>query len=95
MQDELDKLLVLEEFYGQKLWFLDLGGDQRVYAASIKVEPSGYLLILRARSAEGPQVAFVGARSLSEIRRKVLGFEGNSTLKWQADKFALDGLGES
>lgn len=94
MQDELDKLLVLEEFYAQKIWFLDFGDGRRLHGASIKIEASGYLLILKARSSEGPVVAFVGAGSLSKIRSKLLGFEGNGTLKWRADQYALDGLGE-
>lgn len=92
--DKLDKLLVLEEFFARKMWFLDLGDGRRVSGASIKVEPSGYLLVLKARSAEGPQVAFVGASSISGIRSKLLASGLTETLKWRIDQFALDRLGE-
>lgn len=92
-KEGLDKLLVVEEFYAQKLWFLDLGSGVRVYGATLKIEPSGYLLVIKARSAEGPQVAFVGAQSLAAVRNKLLQAEGNGSLVWRTDKFALDGLG--
>lgn len=94
MSGELDKLVVLEEFFAQKLWFLELGDGRRVSGASIKIEASGYLLIIKARSAEGPQVAFVGAGSLTGIRSKLLLAENGSSLKWRADQYALDRLGE-
>lgn len=85
-----DKLLVLEEFFAQKIWFLELGMGIRVHGCSIKVEPQGYLLVIRARSAEGPKVAFVGKSTLDGLRRHLLGLDGTDTLKWRDDQFALD-----
>ena len=90
-----DKLLVLEEFYAQKIWFLKLEDGKRIYGASIKVEPSGYLLVLKARSAEGPQVAFIGGGTLDGLRKKLLAFGGDNQPRWRQDKFALDRLGEN
>lgn len=85
--DKLDKLLVLEEFFSQVVWFLDFGPSLRVVGASIKVEPTGYLLVLRAKSAEGPQVAFVGARTLDKLRTEVLDRAGSERLKWREDRY--------
>lgn len=90
---ELDKLLVLEEFYAQQIWFLDFGGNRRLMGVSIKVDPSGILAILKAISPEGPQVAFVGASTFDQVRRKLSGTESRNTIKWRADQFALDRTG--
>ena len=91
---ELDKLQVLEEFLARGMWFLELGEGVRVSGATIKVEPSGYLLVLKARSAEGPKVAFVGAGTLDGMRRKLVSGAQQGTLAWRVDQFALDRLGE-
>ena len=89
-----DKLLVVEEFFAQKIWFLDVGEGVRVCGASIKVEPSGYLLVLKGRSAEGPKVTFIGAGTIEGIRRKLLNSAENGGPEWRVDKFAFDRLGE-
>lgn len=94
VKNGLDKLLVLEEFFAQKIWFLDVGEGVRICGATIKVEPSGYLLVLKGRSSEGPKVSFVGAGSLSGIRSKLLANALNGGVKWRVDQYALDRLGE-
>ena len=86
----LDKLQIIEDFFKQTIWFQECGEGVRLVGASLKIEPTGMLLILRGISAEGPLVAFVGGRGLEEIWRKVNTSEKCKSLKWRTDHFALD-----
>lgn len=87
----VDKMLAVEEFFKQALWFLDRTIDQRLLGLTIKVEPTGYLAIFRAITAEGPVVAFYQAQTLDEIRCRLVNNGGLESLKWRTDKYALDG----
>lgn len=87
---ELDKLVVLEEFLRNRIWFCDFGANVRLVGMSIKIEPNGLFVILKAITAEGPVVAFTGATDLDGLRRKLQSPEGRSKLKWREDRFALD-----
>lgn len=85
-----DKLLVLEEFYATKVWFLNWPNGIRVTAISLKIQPGSILAILKAISAEGPMVAFAQVKSLDELRRKLSDPQGISSIKWRPDQYGLD-----
>lgn len=95
MMADLDKLMVLEDFLRQGVWFLDWLGGARLTGITIKVEPAGKLVILKAITAEGPKVAFVGAGTLDAFRRKVTNREERESINWRVDQFALDNLGKN
>ena len=84
------KFDVLEEFYARKVWFLDIGDGKRMSGLTIKCEPTGYLAILKAISAEGPKVAFLGANTLDKIRTVLCSPKGLAELKWRDDQYRLD-----
>jgi len=86
----IDKLGVVDEFFQRGLWLTQEGGGRRVTGASLKLSPTGYLLIVRAYGAEGPVVAFVGARTLAEVMRKTKSGLEEGNLKWREDQFAFD-----
>lgn len=88
--DSLDKVQVLDEFFRQKVWFVDCGDSRRIVGVSIKVEPNGYLAIIKAISPEGPQVAFLGKKSLDKIRTALLSSDGRGALRWRIDEYQLD-----
>jgi hypothetical protein len=82
-------LITLEEWFATKVWFLEWGNGHRLVDMSLKIQPGGYLLILRAISAEGPQVAFYQSYSLDGIRKGLGEVSGRNSLKWRPDKFKL------
>lgn len=88
--DKLDKLVTLDEFFQQKVWFLDFGPTIRLVGVTIKVEPTGYLAILRAITAEGPKVAFLGKKGLDKLRTALLDESGRDAIRWRDDKYKLD-----
>ena len=53
---------IIDEFFKNGLWFVDWPKPIRLTGVSVKVEPTGYLVILKGITAEGPVVAFKGAR---------------------------------
>lgn len=87
---DLGKLGVLEEFMRQRLWFIDVGQERRVVGMSIKIEPTGYLAVVKTISAEGPEVCFVGTKTLDGIRRNLLDRSERDTRKWREDKYRVD-----
>lgn len=90
----VDKLASIEEFMTRKIWFADNLGVRRLTGFSVKVEPNGFLAILKGISAEGPVVAFMSVPSLEKLFRSLTTTEGLEALKWRPDKFALDKLSE-
>lgn len=84
------KLLILEEFFKHKIWFLDFGPEVRLVGCSLKIEATGLLLILRGVSAEGPVVAFSQETELDGFRKRCLALGGKPALKWRADQYRLD-----
>lgn len=86
----LDKLEVLEDFFTQPVWFLEFGEGRRLVGITVKVEPQGYLAVLKCISPEGPQVAFVGSSSLDGVRRKLRDAAHRGEIRWRDDKYKLD-----
>jgi hypothetical protein len=87
---ELGKLGVLEEFFAQQIWFLDVGVGRRVIGLTIKVEPTGYLAVIKAIGTGGPEVSFAGSQTLDGIRTKLSHSGGGLDLAWRQDKYRLD-----
>lgn len=90
MSEGLRKLETVEEFFLRGVWFLEFDIECRLTAVSIKCTPTGKLAILKAITAEGPQVAFCGADEFAGLWRKLNSAEGRSKLKWKPDCYALD-----
>ncbi len=88
------KIRTLEDFYARAVWFLEFETGARVSGLTIKCEPTGYLAIIKAITAEGPKVAFLGARTLDKIRTVLSSPEGREKLKWRVDQYTLDRIGK-
>lgn len=86
----LDKLRVVEDFFAQGLWLIDVEKGPRIIGMSIKVSPSGMLAVVKAVSSEGPMVTFVGAPTLEGLYRKLQTTLASNAVKWRPDQFALD-----
>lgn len=91
----VDKLRNLEEFFATRMWFTEFEEPIRLTGVSIKVEPTGYLVILKGITAEGPRVAFVGVKQLDLFRRIMLGQVDHKVIKWRLDRFAIDEKAQS
>lgn len=85
-------LQLVEEFLTDNLWFLEMDSGIRIRGCSIKVEPSGFLVVLKGKSAEGPVVAFMGKSSLNKVVAALRTEAGRNALRWRQDKFAFDNL---
>lgn len=88
--EELDKLEVLEGWLQHGVWFVEFGDGVRLTGVSIKIQPSGHLAILKGITAEGPKVAFLQLPTIDKLRRKLSAGNGLESIRWRADKFALD-----
>ena len=90
----MDRKTVENIHYGltNKVWVADWPGIARITGVKIKCEPTGYLVILNAISAEGPMVGFVGARHFKEIARLGWDEEQRRGVRWRQDRYALDNL---
>lgn len=86
----IGKLGVLEEFFVQRLWFLNVGQDRRIIGCSIKVEPTGYLAVLKAITPAGRQVTFVGSKTLDGVRRHLEDPQKLGKQVWRDDLFGFD-----
>lgn len=86
----MEKIQHLSYTLKQRLWLSDLGGDARVTGVSVKVSPSGLLMVIKAVSAEGPKVAFVGASDFGDLLQKGNDLCNGGQLRWKEDRFALD-----
>lgn len=84
------KLEVLEEWFRYKLWDANLGETRRLAGLNIKVTPGGCLVVVKAVSGQGPEVAFYQAPSLDAIRRLLSNGAAAETLRWRPDQFVLD-----
>lgn len=82
--------VLLGEYFSNKVWFTDFPGAVRLVGISIKVEPGGCLGVLKAVSAEGPKVAFLGASSIDSLWRKLRDPSGRAALQWREDKYRFD-----
>jgi hypothetical protein len=84
--------------FGKRIqWVIDECWRQNILITAVKikhpiVEP---LLILTAKTTEGPKIAFVGAGSLDALGIKAMEQVQNSALVWREDTFALERLGNS
>lgn len=86
------KLQRWSHFLGHSVWLEAPAGVSRLNEIRFKITPGAVLAILKGYSAEGPVVAFIGARSLVDLHAKLgtkIALEG---LKWRPDRFALDDL---
>jgi len=86
----VDKMQAFDDFRKGKLWFLGMEQGLRVVGVTIKVEPGGYLVVIKAITAEGPKIAFVGCGSLEQVYREIQGIDSLPLNKWREDKYALD-----
>lgn len=89
----IDKLGLVNAWLTRDLWLQDIAGGKRLVGASLKIQPTGLLLVLKSISAEGPFVAFVGGNSLEKIMRKTqVGLDGGA-MNWRIDQYRLDSSG--
>ena len=82
----------MEEILQYKVWFYEFGEPIRLTGISIKLDAQGLLCILRARTAEGPKVAFVGARGFWALVIKLRDPKAREAISWRFDAYALDNL---
>lgn len=80
----------LEYFFQQGMWLKDITDGRRLTGMTIKVEPVTKLAVVKAISAEGPVVAFVGGHTFKDLWRTLERLGHGETLKWRPDQFALD-----
>lgn len=88
-----DKLVLFDDLCRGPLWLAGQELGLRVMGVSIKVEPTGYLVVFRAVTAEGPRVAFVGCGTLQQVYRALQDVGSVPLSKWREDKYALDKKG--
>lgn len=88
----MDKLSIVNEWLTRSLWIEGIGQHKKLTGVSIKVQPTGLLMILKAISPEGPVIAFVGGSSLEDIMRKVKATIADGGVRWREDRFAFDNL---
>jgi hypothetical protein len=87
MSKAVDKLQAVDEFLKNGAWFLEFGGDKRVRGMTLKIEPTGYLLVLKVATPEGPQVAFYGCETLEKLYRFLQNGTENGSLKFREDRY--------
>ena len=85
-----DKLLAFDDLCRGKLWFQGMDQGLRIMGVSIKVEAKGYLVVVKAITAEGPKVAFIGCGTMERVYRELQAIDSLPPDKWRQDKFALD-----
>lgn len=78
------------EFFRSKLWYVDWQNGERLIGCSLKVEPTGYLAILKFISAEGPKVGFCGGKTIEGVFRTLSSDAGRKAIKLREDQYALD-----
>lgn len=88
-----DKLQLFDDFCRGPLWLMGAGTGSRIMGVSLKVEPTGYLLIIRAVTAEGPKVAFVGCATMEKVYRRLKDIDSLPLSKWKEDRYAFDRSG--
>lgn len=90
MTKEVGMDVLLGEWFAQKAWFVEWSNGYRCTGITIKVDPGGVLGVVKAISAEGPMVAFVGAPTIDSLWRKLRDGGVRSGLKWRPDQYRLD-----
>ena len=66
----------------------DIPGVGLLYGVTIKIEFTGVLAVLKAKGGGGYQVAFVGAKSLESLIRKVQPILAGEEGRWRQDEYA-------
>lgn len=79
-------------YHGVELLF-----KQGIVVTSVKVKYPGIdpLMMVSAKTTEGPKIAFIGGRSLDQIGKVFLGFVRSEALEWREDQFTLERLATS
>lgn len=85
----LDQLGLLDEELKLKIWFRGAEAGLRVTGVTLKCEPTGVLVIVKAISAEGPVITFRGCKGLGQVRAELAGLDSIPSGKWRPDNFAL------
>jgi len=70
---------------------------QGIVVTAVKVKYPGIdpMLMIAAKTTEGPKICFVGGRSLDQIGRTVEQMARSEALKWREDSFLLDKLAQN
>jgi hypothetical protein len=85
----VDKLQSVDEFFRTKAWFLQWQDGIRMTGYTLKIEPTGYLLVIKAISPEGPLVGFYGCETLEKLYRFLQNGTEGEGVRFRPDKFAL------
>lgn len=86
----VDKMLAFDDLCRTNLWLQGMDQGLRIMGVTIKVESTGYLVVVKAISAEGPKVAFVGCKGIEQVYRELQQVASLPPKKWREDVFALD-----
>lgn len=90
-----EKIDIVEHFFSHAVWIMEFSDSVRLIGITIKVEPSGYLAVMKGLRGDGPIVGFIGARSLVGLYRDIQAKAANGGIKWRPDQFALDKISPS
>lgn len=63
-----------------------------VTAITVKYPGIDPLLIIKAKTTEGPKIAFVGGANLDDIGKALKTLQVSDALKWRADEWELERL---
>jgi hypothetical protein len=83
------------EWFRNGLWFASWSNGERLVGLTIKVEPTGYLAILKFITAEGPKVGFYSSKTLEGVFRGLSSDKGREAVRLREDKYALDKITQS
>jgi hypothetical protein len=68
--------------------------SQNIVVTAVKVKYPGIdpLLIVTAKTTEGPKIAFVGGSSLDQVGKVFVGMVRTESVEWKENKFELERL---
>lgn len=83
----------MDDVFVRSCWLKGAESGMRLHGVNIKVQPTGYLVILKVLTAEGPRVAFRQAGTIEAVGREVRDWDQITLKNWKEDRFFLDRLG--
>lgn len=70
--------------------------DQGIVVTSFKIKYPAIdpLIILSAKTTEGPKIAFIGGATIASCLKAVEGMQRSNSIDWKEDKFELKRLAQ-